>query len=168
MVSNSLKFSLDYIGFYANSRSNRKFIVNNRIGFVFRGSVLFENLRSNFVKMQEKLGFKKPDFAYLDQQDLSRFSEQDIVLESENQIQKYLPEVLGQALARTWIDKRFLDAFYNYPVEVLERGGVYLPESVSVEFKKEKDKRPKVIVYENENNSRRKLLELKLVMVAEQ
>tara|TARA_B100000927_G_scaffold112679_1_gene90984 strand:- start:2754 stop:3110 length:357 start_codon:yes stop_codon:yes gene_type:complete len=118
--------------------------------------------------MQEKLGFKKPDFAYLDQQDLSRFSEQDIVLESENQIQKYLPEVLGQALARTWIDKRFLDAFYNYPVEVLERGGVYLPESVSVEFKKEKDKRPKVIVYENENNSRRKLLELKLVMVAEQ
>ena len=54
MVSNSLKFSLDYIGFYANSRSNRKFIVNNRIGFVFKGSVLFENLRSNFVKMQEK------------------------------------------------------------------------------------------------------------------
>ena len=54
------------------------------------------------------------------------------------------------------------------PVEVLERGGVYLPDSVSVEFKKEKDQRPKVIVYENEKNSRRKLLELKLVMVAEQ
>ena len=89
-------------------------------------------------------------------------------MESEKQIQKYLPEVLGQALARTWIDKRFLDAFYEYPVEVLERGGVYLPESVSVEFKKEKDQRPKVIVYENEKKSKRKLLELKLVMVAEQ
>jgi len=92
----------------------------------------------------------------------------DIVGRSgRNVIQKYLPEVLGQALARTWIDKRFLDAFYEYPVEVLERGGVYLPDSVSVEFKKEKDQRPKVIVYENEKKSKRKLLELKLVMVAE-
>ena len=34
--------------------------------------------------------------------------------------------------------------------------------------KKKKDQRPKVIVYENDKNSRRKLLELKLVMVAEQ
>ena len=62
-----------------------------------------------------------------------------------------------------------MDAFYNYPVEVLERGGVYLPDSVSVEFKKEKNERPKVIVFENKKNSKkRKLLELKLVMVAEQ
>ena len=168
MVSISRKFSLDYIGFYGISRLNRWLIANSRIGFAFEGYILFEKLRINFSRIQEKLKLKKPDLDYLDQQDLSRFSEQDIILESENQIQKYLPEVLGQALARTWIDKRFLDAFYNYPVEVLERGGVYLPDSVSVEFKKEKDQRPKVIVYENEKNSRRKLLELKLVMVAEQ
>ena len=74
---------------------------------------------------------------------------------------------MGQALARTWIDKRFLDAFYTYPIEILERGGVYLPETVSVEFKKEKDQRPKVIVYENKQKNKRKLLELKLIMVAE-
>ena len=104
----------------------------------------------------------------MDDQDLSRFSEQDIILENENQIQQYLPEVLGQALARTWIDKRFLDAFYQYPIEILERGGVYLPDRVSVEFKKEKNQRPRVIVYETEKNKKRKLLELKLVMVAEQ
>ena len=54
----------------------------------------------------------------LEDQDLSRFSEQDIILESEEDIQKYLPDVLGQALARTWIDKRFLDAFFDYPVEI--------------------------------------------------
>ena len=129
---------------------------------------MFERLQKGLSQIRRKILDRKPDFEYLDQQDLSRFSEQDIVLESEKQIQKYLPEVLGQALARTWIDKRFLDAFYEYPVEVLERGGVYLPDSVSVEFKKEKDKRPKVIVYENEKKSKRKLLELKLVMVAEQ
>ena len=129
---------------------------------------MFEKIQKSLRQIRQKILPHKLDFEYLDQQDLSRFSEQDIVLESEKQIQKYLPEVLGQALARTWIDKRFLDAFYEYPVEVLERGGVYLPASVSVEFKKEKDQRPRVIVYENEKKTRRKLLELKLVMVAEQ
>ena len=129
---------------------------------------MFEKLHNSLKQIKQSLLSREPDLDYLDQQDLSRFSEQDIVLESEQQIQKYLPEVLGQALARTWIDKRFLDAFYEYPVEVLERGGVYLPSSVSVEFKKEKDQRPKVIVYENDKKSKRKLLELKLVMVAEQ
>ena len=129
---------------------------------------MFEKLHKSLKQIKQSLLSRKPDLNYLDEQDLSRFSEQDIVLESEKQIQKYLPEVLGQALARTWIDKRFLDAFYEYPVEVLERGGVYLPSSVSVEFKKEKDQRPKVIVYENDKKSKRKLLELKLVMVAEQ
>ena len=129
---------------------------------------MFEKLQNTFKQIKQSLLARKPDLDYLDEQDLSRFSEQDIVLESEKQIQKYLPEVLGQALARTWVDKRFLDAFYEYPVEVLERGGVYLPSSVSVEFKKEKDQRPKVIVYENDKKSKRKLLELKLVMVAEQ
>ena len=129
---------------------------------------MFEKLQNSLKQIKQSLLSRKPDLDYLDQQDLSRFSEQDIVLESEKQIQKHLPEVLGQALARTWIDKRFLDAFYEYPVEVLERGGVYLPSSVSVELKKEKDQRPKVIVYENDKKSKRKLLELKLVMVAEQ
>ena len=135
---------------------------------VLKGCYVFEKLQNSLKQIKQSLLSRKPDLDYLDQQDLSRFSEQDIVLESEKQIQRYLPEVLGQALARTWIDKRFLDAFYEYPVEVLERGGVYLPSSVSVEFKKEKDQRPKVIVYENDKKSKRKLLELKLVMVAEQ
>ncbi len=130
---------------------------------------MFEKLKKGFRRINDLVRSRKVDLDYLDEQDLSRFSEQDMILESEHQIQKYLPEVLGQALARTWIDKRFLDAFYNYPVEVLERGGVYLPDSVSVEFKKEKNERPKVIVFENKKNSKkRKLLELKLVMVAEQ
>ena len=130
--------------------------------------MVFRKIQKGLEKLRERVGLGRPDLNYLDNQDLSRFSEQDIVLESENQIQQYLPEVLGQALARTWIDKRFLDAFYKYPVEILERGGVYLPDSVSVEFKKEENQRPKVIVYETEKNKKRKLLELKLVMVAEQ
>ena len=130
--------------------------------------MVLQKIQNSLKKLRERVAYRKPDLNYLDNQDLSRFSEQDIILESENQIQQYLPEVLGQALARTWIDKRFLDAFYKYPIEILERGGVYLPDSVSVEFRKEKNQRPRVIVYETSKNKKRKLLELKLVMVAEQ
>ena len=111
---------------------------------------------------------KAIDLAYLDSQDLSRFSDQDIILESEADIQKYLPDVLGQALARTWIDKRFLEAFYDYPVEILERGGVYLPDTIQLEFMKEEKSRPKVTVFEKSKEGRKKILELKLIMVAEQ
>ena len=128
-----------------------------------------------FDKIKDKIGSifarktsMKPVLDYLDAQDLSRFSEQDVILETEDQIQEFLPEVLGQALARTWIDNRFLDAFYKFPVEVLERGGIYLPDHISVEFKKEQKSRPKVIVYENGRDKKRKILELKLIMVAEE
>ena len=126
-------------------------IIKEKIGSIFKG-------RSQ----------SRPVLDYLDEQDLSRFSEQDIILETEDQIQEFLPEVLGQALARTWIDKRFLEAFYAYPEEILERGGVYLPDHISVEFMKKDKSRPKVVVYENGNKKRRKILELKLIMVAEE
>lgn len=125
--------------------------IKDKIGFIF----------SRYVKIT-------PPLDYLDEQNLSRFSDQDIILESEDQIQEFLPEVLGQALARTWVDKRFLDAFHQFPVEVLERGGIYLPDNISVEFKKEEKSRPKVIVFEHGNMTKRKILELKLIMVAEE
>ena len=129
---------------------------------------LFDIIREKIGSIFSRRYKTQPALDYLDEQDLSRFSDQDIILETEDQIQEFLPEVLGQALARTWIDNRFLDAFYKFPVEVLERGGVYLPEHISVEFKKEQKSRPKVIVYENSINTKRKILELKLIMVAEE
>ena len=129
---------------------------------------MFDIIREKIGSIFSRRAEAQPALDYLDEQDLSRFSDQDIILETEDQIQEFLPEVLGQALARTWIDNRFLDAFYQFPVEVLERGGVYLPEHISVEFKKEQKSRPKVIVYENSINKKRKILELKLIMVAEE
>ena len=113
------------------------------------------------------LGRRTSILETLDDQDLSRFSEQDLILETDTDIQKYLPDVLGQALARTWVDKRFLDAFFNYPIEILERGGVYLPEKIQLEFSKEEKSRPKVTVFERTKEGRKKVLELKLIMVAE-
>ena len=129
---------------------------------------MFGIIRKKIGSILKRRPQSRPLLDYLDEQDLSRFSEQDIVLETEDQIQEFLPEVLGQALARTWIDKRFLEAFYEYPEEILERGGVYLPDHISVEFMKKDKSRPKVVVYENGNKKRRKILELKLIMVAEE
>ena len=74
---------------------------------------MLQKIKNSAKKLSNIFYLRKPDFSHLDDQDLSRFSEQDIILESDKQIQQYLPEVLGQALARTWIDKRFLDAFTN-------------------------------------------------------
>ena len=128
---------------------------------------MFDIIKKKIGSILKKRSQSRPVLDYLDEQDLSRFSDQDIVLETEDQIQEFLPEVLGQALARTWIDKRFLDAFYEYPEEILERGGVYLPDHISVEFMKKDKSRPKVVVYEN-GNKKRKILELKLIMVAEE
>ena len=42
-----------------------------------------------------------------------------------------------------------------------------MPDHISVEFRKEEKSRPRVIVYENTKQNKRKLLELKLIMVAE-
>ena len=130
---------------------------------------VLSSIKNNLLSISKLLGMRKAvNLDYLDNQDLSRFSEQDIILETEDDIQKYLPDVLGQALARTWIDKRFLDAFFEYPVEILERGGVYLPETILLEFVKEEKSRPKVTVFEKTRSGRKKILELKLIMVAEQ
>ena len=129
---------------------------------------LFDTIKDKIRSIFARKASTQPVLDYLDAQDLSRFSEQDVILETEDQIQEFLPEVLGQALARTWIDSRFLDAFYKFPVEVLERGGIYLPDHISVEFKKEQKSRPKVIVYKNGSDKKRKILELKLIMVAEE
>ena len=130
---------------------------------------VLSSIKNNLRAITKLLGMRKAvNLDYLDNQDLSRFSEQDIILETEDDIQKYLPDVLGQALARTWIDKRFLDAFFEYPVEILERGGVYLPEKIQLEFVKEEKSRPKVTVFEKTRSGRKKILELKLIMVAEQ
>ncbi len=124
----------------------------------FWRSLIPQKLRASFLKNASKAGNENYD--------LSRFDEQDIILENESQIQEFLPDILGQALARTWIDRRFLDAFYEQPVEILEKAGVFLPKSITIEFSKGEKERPKVVVFKNAGKDKTRLLQLKLVMVA--
>ena len=92
----------------------------------------------------------------------------DVHLHDREAVRKYLPDILGRALARIWIDPNFATAFATDPKETLEEAGVHLPENMSIEFEKAASDRPKIVVFESQPNSkfRMRVLYLQLVMMA--
>jgi len=83
-------------------------------------------------------------------------------------VREFLPDILGKALARTWIDSDFSRTFENDPCGALEAHGVFLPETMSIEFQYQNVNRPRIVVYEQRPNSKFKarVLYLQLVMMA--
>jgi hypothetical protein len=83
-------------------------------------------------------------------------------------VQKNLPDILGRALARTWIDGDFRLAFENDPIATLMAHGIHLPETMSIEFQTKNADRPRIVVYEQRAGSKFKarVLYLQLVMMA--
>lgn len=97
-----------------------------------------------------------------------RLVREDINLHDREEVCKYLPDILGRALARIWIDPAFYAEFGTDPKACLEREGVGLPDAISIEFSKANADRPKIIVYETAPGSRfkKRVLYLQLVMMA--
>ena len=89
-------------------------------------------------------------------------------LRNREQVERYLPDILGRALARIWIDPGFRDRFAADPVATLEYYDVFLPENIEIEFVTEANSRPQVVVYERpiRHMPRRRLLYLQLVLTA--
>ena len=83
-------------------------------------------------------------------------------------VRQHLPDILGKALARTWIDSEFHKAFDRDPVGTLESHGVFIPRTMSIEFQRKTSDRPRIVVYERNPNSKFKarVLYLQLVMMA--
>ena len=83
-------------------------------------------------------------------------------------VRQNLPDILGKALARTWIDLEFHKAFDQDPVGTLEAHGVFIPGTMSIEFQRKTSDRPRIVVYEQNPNSKFKarVLYLQLVMMA--
>ena len=83
-------------------------------------------------------------------------------------VRQNLPDILGKALARTWIDIEFHKAFDQDPVGTLEAHGVFIPGTMSIEFQRKTSDRPRIVVYEQNPNSKFKarVLYLQLVMMA--
>ncbi len=89
-------------------------------------------------------------------------------LRNRAQVEKHLPEILGRALARIWIDPNFRDRFATDPVGTLAWYDVYLPDSIEIDFVTEGTIRPQVVVYERPIRAmpRKRLLYLQLVLTA--
>lgn len=94
--------------------------------------------------------------------------DEDINLLNRAEVKEKLPDILGRVLAKSWLDKDFMLQFKSEPLEVLKSAGVHLPETIHIEFQKANSDRPKIVVYEQQENSRLKLrvFYLQLVMVA--
>ena len=83
-------------------------------------------------------------------------------------VRQHLPDILGKALARTWIDTDFHKSFDQDPVGTLEAHGVFIPSTMTIEFQRKTADRPRIVVYEKNPNSKFKarVLYLQLVMMA--
>ncbi len=92
----------------------------------------------------------------------------EIFLENRNEVKKFLPEILGRVLARTWIDEHFKEIFKKDPLKTLSDNGVFLPDDMFLEFQKPDTKRPKIVVYEKKGKSNFKVrvVQLQLIMMA--
>ena len=114
------------------------------------------------TKAKEKLPVKYNESSVLDLVD------NEIFLENRNEVKKYLPEILGRVLARIWIDEKFNHDFSMNPRGTLESNGVFLPETMDVEFQKPNSSRPRIVVYEKSRESkfRTRIFYLQLVMMA--
>lgn len=97
-----------------------------------------------------------------------RLVRDDVHLYDREEVRKYLPDILGRALARIWIDQSFAKSFATDPKSALEQAGVFLPDTMAIEFEQALSNRPKIIVYERQPNSkfRMRVLYLQLVMMA--
>ncbi|PWR02584.1 hypothetical protein DKT77_10350 [Meridianimarinicoccus roseus] len=87
---------------------------------------------------------------------------------NRDEVARYLPDILGRALARCWIDGAFRDRFLADPKGILAEYDVYLPDIFSIAIETEGASRPRVVVYESNprNGMRKRLLYLQLVMMA--
>ncbi|REC58345.1 hypothetical protein DRV84_01900 [Rhodosalinus sediminis] len=82
-------------------------------------------------------------------------------------VERHLPDILGRALARSWIDADFRARFTSDPVGTLAAYGIGLPPEIGIETGITETQRPRLIVYERARlGRRRRLLAVQLVLTA--
>jgi len=103
-----------------------------------------------------------------DSDDPFKLVSEQVKFANKEEMRSRLPDILGRALARTWIDSSFHDEFARNPQGTLMAYGVELPDNMSLEFQKPESDRPRIVVYEQKPNSkfRMRVFYLQLVMMA--
>lgn len=88
-------------------------------------------------------------------------------LGNTDKVIRHLPDILGRALARSWIDPRFSDSLMSDPLGLLASHNVFLPDNIRIEIETTASERQRVVVYERGLDGRdKRLLYLQLVMMA--
>jgi len=93
--------------------------------------------------------------------------EDDIELVDRESVKRYLPDILGRALARSWIDQDYKRALMFDVKSTLAKGGVTVPDEYECVFETTTGQRAKIVVYEKaRNNFKIRVCGLSLTMVA--
>lgn len=88
-------------------------------------------------------------------------------LQDTKKVEKHLPDILGRALARGWIDKDFRLSLMRSPKQLLANYGVFLPDNITIRTETTENQRQRIVVYEAQpGGKQRRLLYLQLVMMA--
>lgn len=88
-------------------------------------------------------------------------------LRNGEMVERFLPDILGRALARGWVDAEFRGRLVEDPKTLLLDHGVHLPGSIWIETQTGPNQRPMIVVHERQPDGRlRRLLYLQLVMLA--
>ena len=80
----------------------------------------------------------------------------NLSLHSREEVKKLLPDIMGKALARIWIDPKFHKDFSANPHTTLERMCTS-SETMVVEFQKPNTDRPRTVAYERRPGSKFKV-----------
>lgn len=72
----------------------------------------------------------------------------DIELVDRESVRRFLPDILGRALARSWIDQDYKRALMFDVKATLANGGVMIPDEYECVYEKSSGQRAKIVVYE--------------------
>ena len=102
-----------------------------------------------------------------DSGDRLQLTQTAIRMADRDAVERHLPDILGRALARSWIDADFRARFTSDPVGTLDAYGIGLPPEIGIETGITETQRPRLIVYERAHLGRkRRLLAVQLVLTA--
>lgn len=92
--------------------------------------------------------------------------DEDINLDTRAQVKDQLPDILGRALARSWVDEQYKSQLQKCVHTTLAEGGVAIPDDYICEYETTSGQRAKIVVFEQTGKLKLRVCGLSLTMVA--
>jgi hypothetical protein len=92
--------------------------------------------------------------------------DEDIKLDTREAVKARLPDILGRALARSWVDEEYKLQLQKCVHTTLALGGVTIPDDYICEYETTSGQRAKIVVFEQTGKLKLRVCGLSLTMVA--